>query len=354
MIPFEQLTIRDVLAKAPRYRADMEAAMVESGIAGSELLTGVEIELEDWEAGPQSEEALSLYWTEHEEGSLRNGREFVLHPPRNGSKLAAAIDLFFDSGATWNPSERASVHVHLDMLNGVTVAGFRAMFTLFYALEGAIYRVADENRKWASYSCPLIDMRAERLTAILAAKTVAAFKRGLVGEYHEEKYYGFNAVSLSKHGTIELRYFPCTTNKDTVLSWINMCHELYMASAFTNIVELTKVLRELGVEKFIRKYMPRSADMLLVYTDEQEVLTRVAECAAIYTDANVLKPIKTVQKDDMLKSKAYNKMFSKVCAPVFELKKKKAEMQAVEVNVDELYIALLNQARIQIVDEAGV
>lgn len=341
----EKSTIALALGKLPRYKADVNAAADNDRFAVADLLTGVEIELEDWqEDGNNGDVDLSNYWTEHEEGSLRNGREFVLHPPRNGGKLATAIDQFFACGARWNPSERASVHVHLDMLNGATVAGFRAMFMLFYALEGAIYRVADENRKWASYSCPLIDMRADRLSAILAATTHAGFKRGLVGDYHEEKYYGFNSVSLSKHGTIELRYFPCTTNKATLLSWINLCQELYSAAIELDVPTLAQRIRDLGVEQFIRTHLPRSADDLLAYVDAQEVTQRVAECLAIYSDANVLKPIKYVANDANLKSAAYAKLFNKLCAPIAKRERLKKEMDVVEVNVDELYIALLNQA----------
>ena len=336
------LQISAVLEKHRRF---IPAAEDSQRFAQPGLLTGIEIELEDWDDDFANHKIdIRTFWTEHDEGSLRNGREFVLYPPRNGEQLADAIDTFFNFGAKWNPSERASVHVHLDMLGDVTVAQFRAMFALFYALEGAIYRVADENRKWASYSCPLIDMRNDRLVNLLAAKTIAAFKRGLVGDYHEEKYYGFNAVSLSKHGTIELRYFPCTTNKDTLISWINLCHELYAAAMKHDVITLANEVRKLGVEDFIRTYLPRSAGDLLVYTDASEVLMRLAECVAIYSDNNAVKAKRFVERDDGLKNSAYRKMLEKVCAPIFALEKKKQEMDAIEVDVDQLYRALLKQA----------
>lgn len=356
MIPIEELTIAAALEKRARYKPTVPDAQELSIFAVPDLLTGVEIELEDWnDDAATADYCLSAFsWTEHEEGSLRNGREFVLQPPKNGNDLSTSIDGFFNYGATWIPSERASVHVHLDMLNGVTVAGFRSMFMLFYALEGAIYRVADENRKWASYSCPLIDLRADRLAAILAASTVGSFKKALVGNYHEEKYYGFNAVSLSKHGTIELRYFPCTTNKDTLIAWINLCQEMYAAAVNSNIPTLSEQIRQQGVVAFVRKHLPRSAESLLAYVDVQEVLHRVAECVAIYTDANANKPHRWLHSDADITNEAYIKMFNNVCAPVVELRKKKQELDVVEVNTESLYRELLQAARANINNENGV
>lgn len=347
---FDQEKIADVVGRRPNYYATGE----HTAFAAPHLLTGVEIELEDWVNPPDGIGAIGHCWDEHDEGSLRNGREFVLNPPRNGADLEQAIDAFFNAEAKWNPSERASVHVHLDMLTDSTVGEFRALFTLAYAMEGAIYRVADENRKWTSYSCPLTDMRASRMVAILNATTYAGLKRGLAGEYHEEKYYGFNAVSLCKHGTIELRYFPCTTNKATLISWINMCQELYMAAKGQNVLSVVQKLHEIGPEAFVREHFKMSAGDLLAYLDVDEVLRRADECAAIYEDAHALKPYKHMLVDAGLKSEAYHKMFNKVCAPIAVIQAKKKELDAVEVNVDALYDALLQAAKINHNKVAGV
>lgn len=306
-------------------------------VANCELLTGIEIELEDWISEGITNSDYKNWWAIHDEGSLRNGLEFVLYPPQNGSNLADAVRAFFRSGAKWTPSERASVHIHLDMSN-VVVWQFRSLFSLCYALEGSIYRVADENRKWASYSCPLIEMRAERLTGVLAAKSQAEFKRALVGRYHEERYYGFNVAAIAKHGTVEFRYFPCTTSEATIFSWINLCHELFTVAMQLPVPELLRAMRAMGVVQFIRTYLPRSADALVGYADTEEVLQRLKQCAAIVADGNAAKRRALPETDAEITNKAYLKMLRKVCAPVFAAKKPDPVKTGEEVfNMRDLY-----------------
>lgn len=304
---------------APHFPVKQEAKACPD-VANCELLTGIEIELEDWISGGIATLDYENWWTMHDEGSLRNGREFVLYPPQNGSNLADAVRAFFRSGAKWTPSERASVHIHLDMTN-VVVWQFRSLFSLCYALEGSIYRVADENRKWASYSCPLIEMRAERLTGVLAAKSQVELKRALVGGYHEERYYGFNVASIAKHGTVEFRYFPCTTSEATIFSWINLCHELFTVAMQLPVPGLLRAMRTMGVVQFIRTYLPRSAEALIGYVDTEEVLQRLKQCAAIAADGNAAKRRSPPATDTEITNRAYLKMLRKVCAPVFAAKK---------------------------------
>ena len=343
------MSIKDALGKR-QMNTPEQPAPSPLLVNGGDAFVGIEIALEDWKCNVGGwDERIAAYWVEHEEGSLRNGREFVLSPPRKASSIIDALDNFFGLGARWNPSERASVHVHVDMTNGYTVQQFRTLFVLTYMLEGAIYRVADENRKWASYSCPLSDMRQHRMASILAAPTAAEFKKGLVGAYHEEKYYGFNCVSLTKHGTIEFRYFPCTTDKDTIISWINLCYDLYYtARDIVSIDALYKTVRDMGVVRFLKQHMPKSAEALLVYLDEEDACKRLANCVAMVNDAGLLKPIKEVPCEQQIKSVAFTRMLEKVCAPVYEEERKIVEHDAVRVPVDELYAALLKQAKANI------
>jgi len=329
---------------APSKKA---AQLCDARIVNPSILCGVEIELEGWRATQAQMDKFGDYWDEHEEGSLRDGREFVLYPPRNGSELTAGLDKFFNSGARWVPSERASVHIHLDMAQ-YTVGQFRSMFALIYALEGAIYRVADENRKWASYSCPLIDMRPARMYGILVANTRDKFRASVAGRYHEEKYYGFNAVSLNKHGTVEFRYFPCTTDGDLVYKWINLCMELHTAGTiFDDPLSLIERINALGVEDFVKKYLPRSADSLLMYMDRNETIRRLTTVVAMVKDAQQVG-VRVVGDLAEVQSEAFTNMLQNVLGEVYDNRAKKKN-EAVEVRAIDLYNNLLKQADVEVV-----
>lgn len=345
LFDFNQLQLSEVIGKKPKFKPD---PLEKQGTAiASTDLVGVEIELEQWAATEAAEDKIRRKWQLHDEGSLVNGREFVLYPPLGGASLKSALDLFFDAECAYNPSERASVHVHVDMLNNVTVQQFRNLFALVFILEGAIYRIADENRKWASYSCPLIDMRVDRFNGLLMASTPHAFVTALTGKYHEEKYYGFNPVSLCKHGTVEFRYFPCTRNKAEVLKWVNMCLEL--KSTAMHFESTKKMCDELltpdAVQEFVRKYMPKTAEAMMMYLDCEDCINRSMNVRAVLTDKHALKIVTGDDVYALQQSKSFDKMAAKVFRAAHEFRVKKVENRAVDVTMLDLYQNMLRQAK---------
>lgn len=261
-------------------------------LANDNLLMGIEIELENFrDPGDYLGYVLDHGWTEHAEGSLVNGREFVMHPPRNGETALNSINRFFDSGFKYTASERTSIHVHVDMTDDITVGQFRSILALTYMLEGPIYRMADENRKWGSYSCPLTDMRPDRFNALFAEKDMGLLQVAMSGAYHEEKYYGCNVVSLRKHGTLEYRYFPCTTDKATLLKYVNLCLELKTAgSKFASPSDLCEETNTTDkVVAFIKRHLPMSSEYLLPYLDAADSVHRILSVDAITSDPNINK-----------------------------------------------------------------
>lgn len=273
--------LTDIVAPQGRYKANAPASPL---LAGNGLV-GVEIELEEFDGDADRTRPL---WTIHEDGSLQNGLEFVLHPPRNGEQLIEGIDKFFGCKFRYTGGERTSVHIHVDMTDNVKVGQFRSLFALTFLLEGAIYRIADEHRKWAGYSSPIIDMSPQRMNRLLAANTAAQFGAGVTGQIHQDKYYGFNSVSLKKHGTLEFRYFPCTDDKKVMMQWINLVLELKaVALQFNDPDELLKAFTDdAAVVKWIKKNLPKSAEALLQYADRVDLLDRKRLLVAVLHDKN--------------------------------------------------------------------
>lgn len=195
---------------------------------------GIEFELEDWNANnPQSG------WEIHSDASLRNGIEFVFSGPKYGRYAESALEHFrvaAESGS-FNVSERTSTHIHMDMGDGATVGDARKMFLLTYLIEPAMFRMADENRKWCSYCQPLTDMTQARISGILTSERNDAFVSAATGGRHQEKYYAFNMKSLARHQTIEFRYFPGYQSMADVDKWINLVQEIKKAARSVASIE---------------------------------------------------------------------------------------------------------------------
>ena len=285
-----ELRLTEVTAQRKRYLEDQRQR--DNRLANPGVLFGVEVELERFQDRDHNlDNVLANGWDEHQEGSLVNGREFVMYPPRNGDLALAAIDAFFDAGFRYDASDRTSIHIHVDMTDDTTVGQMRSILALTYMLEGPIYRMADENRKWGSYSCPLTDMNPERFIGLFAGKTKGELAKAMAGNYHEEKYYGCNVVSLRKHGTLEFRYFPCTTEKKVLLSWVNLCLELKTAGM--KFADPSKLYAEVNNDDklyaFLKEYMPKSHEALAPYLDVKDSHERILAVHAMSNDRNVTK-----------------------------------------------------------------
>lgn len=179
---------------------------------------GLEIEVEDFSGDRYSVEP---EWTTHADGSLRNGIEFVLAGPTGGRNLTAAINKFFDAGFRYNMSERTSTHIHINASDNMSFDKFRNMFVVMYLIEPAVFRWADDNRKWCGYCCPLTDLAPARLVPLLTDNSNEAqrFIRAVQGSGNSDRYYGYNMAAFARHGTVEFRYFPCTDNKERIIEW---------------------------------------------------------------------------------------------------------------------------------------
>lgn len=249
---------------------------------------GLEIETENFLNVGRATEELRQDWCTHVDMSLQDGTEWVTRIPVAGNTLSRAIDSFFAKPRNYTISERTSVHIHINMSDDITVDLFRSMLALVYIVEPAIFRIADENRKWCSYSCPLTDMSQARFTAMFTEQSMERLGAAFAGVKHEDKYYGFNAVSLRKHGTAEFRYFPCTQDKNQLESWIKLVMELKKAAiAYPDPAALLDLLQTAdGISAFVRHAMPCSAEAILMYLDRDDAVERAVYLSALIDPLN--------------------------------------------------------------------
>lgn len=245
----------------------------------SELI-GIEIEVEELQLTSAMRSSIQQFWTTHSDGSLRDGTEFVLAAPTGGRQLTQAIDAFFDSGVRYVTNPRTSIHVHINSSDNMTVDHFRNMFTLMYLIEPAVFRWADENRKWCGYCQPLTDLAPARIINIMNdARDSGRFVRAVRGDANHDRYYGFNVAAYHRHGTVEFRYFPCTTEKQRMIEWVKFCMYVKKAARRHDSPEdiLNLLNTENGVISFINEWFGDVASSLLRNLDMADCLQRVKE-----------------------------------------------------------------------------
>lgn len=248
---------------------------------------GIEFELEDWNGSyPESG------WETHSDASLRNGIEFVFNGGKYGRYAESALAHFerAANAAEFSVSERTSTHIHLDMGDGATIGDARKMFLITYLIEPAMFRMADENRKWCSYCQPLTDMTQARISGILTADSTGGFVSTATGGRHQEKYYAFNMKSLARHGTIEFRYFPGYQNMTEVDKWINLVMEIKKAAqAVESIEELMAIAVDRDrIRRWLAEVMPMSvANGLLNGLDDYDCNKRAQYLNAIMATSDL-------------------------------------------------------------------
>ena len=257
-------------------------------------LMGIEIETEDFAYVHDAMVELADYWTVHNDGSLRNGTEWVTSKPFAGKKLTAAIDTFFAKRRAYNMSERTSVHIHINMTDeNLTIDQFRSLFCLAFIIDPAVFRIADENRKWCSYCCPLTDMSEERIGTLLSSDKKTRIMSAINGDKNEDKYYGFNVVSLRKHGTLEFRHFSCTQDKAQLELWIKLVQEIKKAGiGFDDPKIMLEMMNDPEkVAVLIRARMPETADTVLRYLDRDDAAARARYLLTVVSNKPIQEQI---------------------------------------------------------------
>lgn len=187
-----------------------------------------------------------LGWTVHSDGSLRQGREFVLATPLAGNALSSAIHSIFAGGTKFGRALTSSTHIHMDMLDDVTPSALQTLILMVYVLEPGIFQLADPGREWTGYTNRLATADditvANLLDPSLSDSTEDQFLRNV--DSNNSRYYGLNVKALAKYGSLEFRYFPTCADSEELASWISMVQKFKLAAiqlgsmqAFRNVLD---------------------------------------------------------------------------------------------------------------------
>lgn len=198
-----------------------------------DIYMGVEIEGEGAHIGGAHNAISTLGWSLAHDDSLRHdGMELVLTAPLNGERLASAISGLFslkeDGDVEWHASPRAGTHFHMNVSDR-NVGFVQAITALAYCVDELIFSFADEDRKWCSYCNSLNTLPTVVLRSLLVNRQFESYN-GWTSAWpiaSRDRYYGFNLSSISKFGTVELRYFPTPDSEQQVWDWLDMCQSLF-------------------------------------------------------------------------------------------------------------------------------
>lgn len=239
-------------------------------------LFGVELELEDLSALPELAD-----WVIKQDGSLRNGYEYILARPLGGAALLKAIDTFYKAGLKYTNGPRTSTHVHVTA-GDMTVDNLRSMIILMYTIEDALFNVIGETRKWAGYAMPLREMEPARLRSILSSEDNEELFGAISPNRNQERYYGLN-LCVRKHGTVEFRYFPGGPTRDELEGWIDLIHAVKRAAIGNSTESLLNIAD--GPESllaFLRAVLPAAWYLrLLQMTTAEDLYTNYTEVTTL-------------------------------------------------------------------------
>lgn len=198
------------------------------------------------------------FWNIVEDGSLRDGAEFVLSNPLVGEDLISALEVLEDKCRRgYKQSVRTSVHIHIDVrdLSAEQLLTFIGLYLIF---EKAIYRYHNHkyNREDNIYCLPFY--KTNRFLTSLGSLSylkdtgfdedeLPGFLRQSLSQMN--KYYGLNVASVFRFGSLEFRHMEGSTKKDAILQWINIIMSMKKyAMSFTG--DHTQILQTISASGY--------------------------------------------------------------------------------------------------------
>lgn len=248
-------------------------------------LLGIELELERVKNLREV-----AYWTQHQDGSLRDGIELVLDQPYAGITLEAALHEYYAARLECDNTARTSTHIHINMTDS-TLDCLRSMTMIMYMIEDPLFSAVGESRKWAGYAMPLSDMEPRRLSQLLASNEMDVVVNNVAPGRNQERYYGFNTAAMRKHGTVEFRYYPGGPTREELENWMDLAVQVKKAGTALTPTQLTDRLVDAdAVVEFLGEFFSDYwVNTLLRHVDAGYILTKFNEVAALAFEQELLE-----------------------------------------------------------------
>jgi hypothetical protein len=210
------------------------------------------------------------YWTMKDDGSLRNGKEFVFTKALNRVDATKAIEAFFkvfkENNNALKNSERCSSHMHLNFqhMSMLQVYNFK---TLFYMLELPFFNKFAPERIGSSWCTPMFDCPDIAMGYAAAAKE-GVYKCATQGS----RYTALNVQAIPQHGSLECRMLGESSSKEKPLQWMGVLLELYDYVKANPRLTPTDILMTDDFVSFTRSTFPKTWEALKDLKDIEKLL----------------------------------------------------------------------------------
>ncbi len=222
-------------------------------------------------------------WLQIIDGSLREGYEYVLRQPSKRENVHKYLDSIYKYFVRNLPkvSDNCSTHVHVNVQR-LTVDQLVNFISLYFILEPALINICGEHRK-GNLFC-LSASNCEHQYTVL--ESVAQGSSRLL-QKNEIKYGALNLAAIATYGSLEFRAMRFPVSKEILTSWIHLLLEIKdSANSIKNKVDILMRFSELGIEDFIKKYLPTSHAMLTLTPSIKYEMTEAMSLVqkALYTE----------------------------------------------------------------------
>ena len=207
---------------------------------------GIEVEFE----GPNMKSVMSGAWNTSRDGSLRgDSAEFILNTPLDKTQAIEAFSqLITDMGeaeATFIPSLRTSIHVHVNMLP-LTKEQIVSFIYLSFLVEESLVHYSGNSRTGNRFCLRLRDAE-ERVDVFL--KFISKAGWGVIST-DQNKYSAINIAPVTKYGSVEFRSLRATTDISILTNWLTALGYIYEIALSTTPLDLFKVAKD-NPEQFL-------------------------------------------------------------------------------------------------------
>jgi hypothetical protein len=277
----------------------------DTGLISNSDGIGVEVELENINYFYHDNELPQIYgfWKTVEDGSLRDGTEFIFDGPLKGANITAALDVLSDfldkyrkNGKPVQVSERCSVHIHLDVRE-IEEPQLINLILIYMFFERLLFHYINPTRSKNNYCRPLTDSVFKYTLNKLKSQNSSGYSLSSIIQFVKmecDKYSALNILPITKYGSVEFRHHHGTTNMSDVKDWINIILSIKIASRLTSIDQIIKLYEDSGSKSVVQHVFdntPLGSSSYLDGVDDLEIFMHKG-----YTDIKEILDMKKLQE----------------------------------------------------------
>lgn len=207
---------------------------------------GIELELEGLPAEPDVR-----YWRREQDGSLRDGIEYVFDGPLAGSAVVEAVQgmgrMLEDNRP--NNSFRCSTHIHLDVQD-LDFNRLELLVLAYLVNEGVFFDHCTTDRRYSNFCTPFFinSNLARQFVSSVLLMDEEQDKLGMLVNW--PKYSSLNLKPITNYGSVEFRGSHAMTTEAELMGLVNrMLHLKRLALDFEGTpLEFVQHLRNLPLE----------------------------------------------------------------------------------------------------------